>query len=127
MLQLTMTQKLGLLLSLLFVALARPDRIARLAPGQSGEQRPPNLIVVMTDEHNFRTLGCYRRLLAVEQAQMWGPVVVESRLVDVTTISSISAAAAVPPAKLAKSMVEMTSPILRAPFARECTISCDTP
>lgn len=77
-----MTQKLGLLLSLLFVALARPDRIARLAPGQSGEQRPPNLIVVMTDEHNFRTLGCYRRLLAVEQAQMWGPVVVETPNID---------------------------------------------
>lgn len=32
----------------------------------------PNLIVIQTDEHNFRTLGCYRELLSEEQANMWG-------------------------------------------------------
>lgn len=36
------------------------------------EQRPMNLLVIQTDEHNFRTLGCYRELLSPEQALMWG-------------------------------------------------------
>ncbi len=43
----------------------------------------PNLIWVITDEHNFRTLGCYRETLAPEQALMWGPeAVVETPHVD---------------------------------------------
>jgi arylsulfatase A-like enzyme len=33
---------------------------------------PPNLLIIHTDEHNFRTLGCYRDLLSEEQAFMWG-------------------------------------------------------
>ena len=33
----------------------------------------PNILLIITDEHNFRTLGCYRDLLAPEQAEMWGP------------------------------------------------------
>lgn len=33
----------------------------------------PNVLVIVTDEHNFRTLGCYRDLLSSEQAEMWGP------------------------------------------------------
>ena len=33
---------------------------------------PPGVLVVVTDEHNFRTLGCYRDLMAPEQAFMWG-------------------------------------------------------
>ncbi|MEM0926362.1 MAG: sulfatase-like hydrolase/transferase, partial [Planctomycetota bacterium] len=32
----------------------------------------PKVLLLITDEHNFRTLGCYRRLMAREQAQMWG-------------------------------------------------------
>ena len=28
----------------------------------------PNLLIIHTDEHNFRTLGCYRKLMAPEQA-----------------------------------------------------------
>lgn len=32
----------------------------------------PNLLIVITDEHNFRTLGCYREQLPREQAEMWG-------------------------------------------------------
>ncbi len=24
----------------------------------------PNILIIYTDEHNFRTLGCYRRLIA---------------------------------------------------------------
>lgn len=34
---------------------------------------PPNVLLIITDEHNFRTLGCYRALLPREQAEMWGP------------------------------------------------------
>ncbi len=31
-----------------------------------------NLLVIHTDEHNFRTLGCYRALLPPEAARVWG-------------------------------------------------------
>lgn len=33
----------------------------------------PNVLIIITDEHNFRTLGCYREQLTQEQAEMWGP------------------------------------------------------
>lgn len=33
----------------------------------------PNVLLIVTDEHNFRTIGCYRSLLSREQAEMWGP------------------------------------------------------
>ena len=36
----------------------------------------PNILLIVTDEHNFRTLGCYRDHLSKEQAEMWGPGVV---------------------------------------------------
>jgi arylsulfatase A-like enzyme len=43
----------------------------------------PNLIVIQTDEHNFRTLGCYRELLTKEQAFIWGEgVKVETPNID---------------------------------------------
>ena len=32
----------------------------------------PNLVIIHTDEHNLRTLGCYRKTMPVEQAFMWG-------------------------------------------------------
>ncbi|MEG0692794.1 MAG: sulfatase-like hydrolase/transferase [Oscillospiraceae bacterium] len=35
-------------------------------------QDRPNVIVIMTDEHNFRTLGCYREQLSRDQAFPWG-------------------------------------------------------
>ncbi|MFK7768104.1 MAG: sulfatase [Mariniblastus sp.] len=42
----------------------------------------PNVIVIMTDEHNFRTLGCYRETMEKRQAYMWGPSVVETPNID---------------------------------------------
>lgn len=42
----------------------------------------PNLLVIQTDEHNFRTLGCYRKLLSKKQAFMWGPSIVETPHID---------------------------------------------
>ncbi len=42
-----------------------------------------NLVVIQTDEHNFRTLGCYRALLPEDQAFVWGPgVAVETPHLD---------------------------------------------
>lgn len=38
----------------------------------AGTSARPNVLLIITDEHNFRTLGCYRELLPVEQAEMWG-------------------------------------------------------
>lgn len=32
----------------------------------------PNLLIIHTDEHSFRTLGCYRKLLSNDQAFVWG-------------------------------------------------------
>ncbi len=43
----------------------------------------PNILIIITDEHNFRTLGCYREQLAREQAEMWGPnTIVETPNMD---------------------------------------------
>ena len=43
----------------------------------------PNLVIVMTDEHNLRTLGCYRDLMSSEQAYVWGDgVKVETPHID---------------------------------------------
>ncbi|MCO8122335.1 sulfatase [Stieleria sp. TO1_6] len=39
----------------------------------SAAKTQPNVLLLVTDEHNFRTLGCYRDLLPQEQAEMWGP------------------------------------------------------
>ncbi len=44
--------------------------------------RPLNLLIIHTDEHNFRTLGCYRKLMKPEQALMWGDAVVETPNID---------------------------------------------
>ncbi len=39
---------------------------------QALEKSQFNLLVLHTDEHNFRTLGCYRALLPKEQGCIWG-------------------------------------------------------
>ncbi len=46
----------------------------------------PNVLIIQTDEHNFRTLGCYRKLLPPEQAFIWG----EGVKVDTPNIDSIA-------------------------------------
>ena len=38
----------------------------------SDKASKPNLLIIHTDEHNFRTLGCYRKLMSEEQAFVWG-------------------------------------------------------
>jgi arylsulfatase A-like enzyme len=45
--------------------------IALIAAAAPAPTRP-NLLIIQTDEHNFRTLGAYRALLPKEQAFVWG-------------------------------------------------------
>lgn len=49
---------------------------------KSNAQKKPNLLYIITDEHNFRTIGAYRELLSKEQANMWGDMVVETPNLD---------------------------------------------
>jgi len=43
----------------------------------------PNLIIIMTDEHNLRTLGCYRDKMEKSQSHVWGAgVEVETPHID---------------------------------------------
>ncbi len=46
--------------------------ILGLLAGTLDAAERPNLVVIQTDEHNFRTLGCYRALLPVDRAFVWG-------------------------------------------------------
>lgn len=52
---------------------------------------PPNLLIIQTDEHNFRTLGCYRDTLPRDQALIWG----EDAVVETPAIDSIAARGAI--------------------------------
>ncbi|MDZ8117038.1 sulfatase-like hydrolase/transferase [Pontiella agarivorans] len=45
-----------------------------------------NLIWIITDEHNLRTLGCYRDLMSPDQAYMWG----EGNAVETPYIDSLA-------------------------------------
>jgi arylsulfatase A-like enzyme len=59
--------------------------LALFAPADSLADPPegrPNVLILHTDEHNFRTLGCYRKTLSREQALMWGESVVETPNID---------------------------------------------
>ncbi|QEG40508.1 sulfatase-like hydrolase/transferase [Roseimaritima ulvae] len=49
--------------------------------------QPLNLLIVQTDEHNFRTLGCYRNVMPDEQAFIWG----KRAFVETPHIDSIAA------------------------------------
>ena len=47
------------------------------------ETPKPNLLIIHTDEHNLRTLGCYRKTMSDEQAYMWGTeAIVETPYID---------------------------------------------
>ena len=43
-----------------------------LLPGLLWARQKPNVIIIQTDEHNLRTLGCYRELMSEDQAYVWG-------------------------------------------------------
>ncbi len=69
---------LCLVLGLVLFVLALRGRVLR-----ADDDTRKNLIVIQTDEHNFRTLGCYRQLLSDDQAYIWGPkAFVETPAID---------------------------------------------
>lgn len=70
--------------AILILVLGLFSDLARAAddPAQTTAGKP-NLVVILTDEHNFRTLGCYRALLPKEQAFVWGDgIAVETPQID---------------------------------------------
>lgn len=46
--------------------------LAACSKGMAAKGKRPNLLIIHTDEHNFRTLGCYRDLMSDDQAFIWG-------------------------------------------------------
>lgn len=42
----------------------------------------PNVLLIITDEHNFRTIGAHRKLLSEKEALMWGSTVVKTPNID---------------------------------------------
>ena len=49
----------------------------------AADAKRPNLLIIHTDEHNFRTLGCYRAVMTPDQAFVWGKgVAVETPNID---------------------------------------------
>ncbi|MDF7823908.1 sulfatase [Pontiellaceae bacterium B12227] len=52
----------------------------------AGRAEQPNLLIIHTDEHNFRTLGCYRDLMSDDQSYVWG----EGVKVDTPHIDSLA-------------------------------------
>ena len=57
--------------------------LAALPAAAAPSSVKPNLLIIHTDEQNFRTLGCYRALLPKEQAFIWGDgIAVETPHID---------------------------------------------
>ncbi len=52
----------------------------------AGKAKQPNVLIIHTDEHNFRTLGCYRDLMSDDQSFVWG----EGVKVDTPHIDSLA-------------------------------------
>lgn len=53
-------------------------------------QEKPNILIIHTDEQNFRTLGCYRQYLSEDQAFPWGKeVAVETPNIDAMASNGI--------------------------------------
>jgi arylsulfatase A-like enzyme len=56
-----------------FTQLACAAGIASIGSASlAGKAKQPNLLIIHTDEHNFRTLGCYRDLMTDDQSYVWG-------------------------------------------------------
>lgn len=71
-----------------FSRLAGASLIASMGTSTlAGKSRQPNILILHTDEHNFRTLGCYRALMSEDQSYVWGAGV----KVDTPNIDSLAA------------------------------------
>ncbi|MCA9141000.1 MAG: sulfatase [Planctomycetales bacterium] len=76
---------------LLSSVLMSPLVVSSFLVTNSNAASPPNLLIIQTDEHNFRTLGCYRETLTKDQALIWG----EDAVVETPAIDSIAARGAI--------------------------------
>lgn len=57
--------------------------LSLLSVGHAIADEKPNVLIIHTDEHSFRTLGCYRAFLPDGQARPWGEeCVVETPNID---------------------------------------------
>ncbi len=72
-------------------ATAEAAQGAGAAQAAGAAEDRPNLLVIHTDEHNFRTLGCYRALMSPDQAMVWG----KQAVVDTPNIDRIAKAGAI--------------------------------
>ncbi|MEM6363715.1 MAG: sulfatase-like hydrolase/transferase [Planctomycetota bacterium] len=64
-----------------FLGTALISSLAKAEP--TDPPKPLNLLIIQTDEHNFRTLGCYRDTLPKDQAFIWGlGAIVETPAID---------------------------------------------
>lgn len=63
-----------------------PTNVPTVNPTEGPTPTPPNLIIIYTDEHNYRTLGSYRKILSQKQAFIWGDKV----KLDTPNIDSIA-------------------------------------
>ncbi|MCL4205778.1 MAG: sulfatase [Pirellulaceae bacterium] len=79
---LVLTGKFPLRALVLALALSAALSVGKRDARADAAPRRPNLLIIHTDEHNFRTLGCYRATLPPEQALMWGEAVVETPHID---------------------------------------------
>ena len=69
--------------SVLFTLTVTCLHLINCTPQENKLEEKPNLIIIHTDEHNFRTLGCYRETMSDEQALMWGrEAIVETPNID---------------------------------------------
>lgn len=64
--------QIGFIKLLLVLSLFNCSEKELIRDDVSDDAFQPNLIIIQTDEHNFRTLGCYREQLSHEQAFVWG-------------------------------------------------------
>ncbi len=68
-----------------FTLLAGIPSVLLSAKGDTAAQK--NVLIIMTDEHNLRTLGCYRDLMTKDQAEIWG----EGNVVETPHLDALAA------------------------------------
>ena len=79
----------------------------------------PNLVIIHTDEHNFRTLSCYQNIMAEDQAFVWG----KGNNVNTPNIDKIATEGAIctfatPRLSTQHSSSNLSRPTVRAPKSK---------
>ena len=60
------------ILGIFLLSVSCASKKSSITSSEKSTKSKPNLIIIHTDEHNFRTLGCYRDLMTEDQANIWG-------------------------------------------------------